>query len=131
MADLAPQCGLLPPDPAARARVRLLQTYSDRIAGQGLREVIFAKRGKAEAEWDQAAIQAGMILWRQSQEWLDRALGDQMFMGGAAFTLADCALLPRFSLAERYGAGLDNRHPNLSAWFDRVRSRSSYSQTVP
>lgn len=41
---------LMPGDPVERARTRLLHSYSDRNIGADLREVVFEKRSKPEAD---------------------------------------------------------------------------------
>ncbi len=122
--------GLLPQEPDAAAQARLLQAYSDAQIGCSLREVIFEKRDKPEADWDRDRIDAGERGWRQCLGWLSGQLGDKEFFAGA-FSLAECALLPRFALARRYGVGVDDRHPNLLRWFEAVRQRSSCRETQP
>ena len=49
---------LLPEAPTERARARTLLQYADKPLGRGSREVVFAKRGRPESEWDAERIAA-------------------------------------------------------------------------
>lgn len=131
VAELAPAAGLMPNDPDQRARVRLLHSYSDRVAGIGLREVIFEKRSKPREHWDVERITEGTRRWESSLEWLEGELGDHSYFGGGTFSLADCALVPRFHLAEQFGLPLGARHRRLTQWLARARQRPSFLATRP
>ncbi|WP_113888094.1 glutathione S-transferase family protein [Roseiarcus fermentans] len=67
----------------------------------------------------------------QNLDWIERTLDDHRFMAGECFTLADCAFLPRFGLAETYAIGFDRDRKALAGWFDRVRDRPSYALALP
>jgi glutathione S-transferase len=132
IADLSPQAKLMGDEPVARARIRLMHTYSDRIAGLGLRDVIFERRSKSLAEQDQQRIKQGSQQWEKTLDWLEANYGLGAYMAGDAFSVADCALIPRLSLAKAYGLPLDGtRHPKLADWLERVRIRPSYGATKP
>jgi glutathione S-transferase len=138
IADLSPQAKLMGEEPVARARIRLMHTYSDRIAGLGLRDVIFERRSKSLAEQDQQRIEQGSQQWGKTLDWLEASygqgtyIGQDTYMAGDAFSVADCALIPRLSLAKAYGLPLDStRHPKLADWLERMRKRTSYSATKP
>lgn len=123
---------LMPQEPEARARVRLLHTYSDRLIGPGLREVIFEKRSKPAAAWDRDRIQHGAMAWMECLDWLEQRVEAATGFVGGAFTLADCALVPRFALAERFGVGVAAaRHPRLAAWYAEQARRPSVTTTRP
>lgn len=131
IADLSPQAKLMGDEPVARARIRLMHTYSDRIAGLGLRDVIFERRSKPVAEQDLQRIEQGSKNWEKTLDWLETNYGGA-YMAGDAFSIADCALIPRLSLAEAYGLPLDGaRHPKLAGWIVRMRKRASYGATKP
>jgi glutathione S-transferase len=131
IADLSPQAKLMGEEPVARARIRLMHTYSDRIAGLGLRDVIFERRSKSVAEQDLQRIEQGSKQWGKTLDWLEANYGGT-YMAGDTFSVADCALIPRLSLAEAYGLPLDGtRHPKLADWLDRVTKRPSYDATKP
>ena len=132
IADLSPQAKLMGEEPVARARIRMMHTYSDRIAGLGLRDVIFERRSKSLAEQDQQRIEQGSQQWGKTLDWLEATYEQGSHMAGDAFSVADCALIPRLSLAKAYGLPLDGtRHPKLADWLERVRRRPSYGATKP
>jgi len=127
--DVAPGI-LLPGEASARAHARLLHRYSDHQIGQHLREVIFEKRAKPEREWDWDRIVKGENGWRGCLDWLEGTLEEQDFFAGP-FSMAECALFPRFALADRYGVGVDDRHPRMLRWYTQLCKRASCAVTRP
>jgi glutathione S-transferase len=119
---------LLPHKPADRARLRSLQTYSDMIVGNALRDLIFEKRSKPEKDWNMDIIAEGARRWETC---LDKLEGWSSNLDPHRFSIADCALLPRFALAAHYGHPVDARHPGLFAWFSTARKHSAYEKTRP
>ena len=117
-------------DAGTRARARLLQVFSDRVVGEGLREVVFEKRSKPQEQWDLERIAKGETLWRGHLGWLEAALGEAEFFLGD-FSAAECALYPRFALAGKFGVGVDERHPRLKRWFGRLHDRPSITASRP
>lgn len=121
---------LLPDAPAERARARLLNHYSDTRIGQALRQVIFEKRGKDPAQWDQGRIAAGVAAFHQALPFLADQLGERDYFAGR-YSLPECALTARFGLAEGYGVAIPEAFPTLQAWFQRMKERPSYRPTRP
>ena len=122
--------GLLPEAPAARARVRELTRYADAPLGRALREVVFEKRGKPEAEWDRKRIATGVEGYYAALPDLEAALGEGEHFGGA-YSFADAALTGRFALAVAYGVPFPEHVPKLRAYF-AARSRDAFfSQASP
>jgi len=104
-----PEPPLLPPDPADRAAVRLL------IFRDGdLTAPYYALRGGDEG----AAEKLDAALGR-----FDGLLGEQPYLGGAEYGLADIALVPWFLRArDMLGVELDG-FPALSDWLARLEQR--------
>jgi len=121
---------LMPTSDHGRAQARLLQAYSDSQIGRHLREVVFEKRGKPEIQWDRERIAKGEAGWRRCLDWLEAHLRRQDFFSGS-FGVAECALYPRFALAERYSVGVDGRHPGLLRWYTALSERPSCRATRP
>ncbi|MCO4759369.1 MAG: glutathione S-transferase family protein [Oceanospirillaceae bacterium] len=121
---------LLPQDPTQRVTARLINSYSDGVIGAGLREVIFEKRGNAEANWDHSRIDQGIAQFETALDYLSDQLGGNTFFAGS-YSLPECALTARFGLAEAYGVEIPERFDNLRSWFERMKSRPSYRATAP
>jgi glutathione S-transferase len=123
--------GLLPEEPADRARIRALVHYADNPLGRGSREVVFAKRGVPEAEWDHERIDAGTEKFLDSLPWLDDQLADRRgFAEG--YTLADAALSTRLCLSAAYGLEIPARFGHLRRWFDeRLREEWLLAASPP
>ncbi len=129
--DLDPQSPLLSSDPADRARARTTQYYSDTVVGPSLRKVVFEKRGKPKKEWNQDRIREGTDGWLGCQAHLEGLLDGRPYFADDGFSFAECALIPRFGLAERYGVGVTAKFPGLARWFAAMKARPSYAATVP
>ena len=121
---------LYPGSAEQRAAVRLLQYYSDTVIGPSLRELVFEKRSKAEDQWDSQKIAHSEDAWqaclRQLSSWLD---GKDFFC--ETFSAVECALIPRFGIAEAYGASGVDDFPFLNRWFCELKQRPSYKQAYP
>lgn len=122
---------LRPTNPAERARARTTQYYSDTVVGPALRKVVFEKRGKPESDWNAERIREGAEGWLGCQAHLEKLLDGRAFFAGDGFSAAECALIPRFGLAERYGVGVSSTFPGLTRWFASKKARPSYVATVP
>lgn len=122
--------GLLPQEPAQRAAVTERAHFIDKVAGRALREVIFEKRGKPEAEWDLRRIAAGLRGWYEALETVEDWLGEDGRLG-ADTGLDALALTTRVGLSHGYGAPLPPRLPRLRAWFERRRAAPDFLATAP
>lgn len=110
---------LLPSLPAQRAIVRALCYYSDNAVGPALRGTVFERRDKPEAEQDKELISKSEKLWDICLDTLEADFIGPNMCG--EFSMADCALLPRFALAERYGASVTRKHKKLYAYWQQAR----------
>jgi RNA polymerase-associated protein len=121
---------LYPGSAEQRAEIRLLQSYSDTVVGPALRELVFEKRSKPENQWDREKIDHSEEAWqtclRQLSCWLD---GKDYFCD--KFSAVECALIPRFGIAEAYGASGVDEFPFLKRWFCDSRQRLSYKESYP
>jgi glutathione S-transferase len=104
-----PEPPLLPVDPADRAAVRLLIFRDDELTSP----YYALRRGE-----DGAAEQLDAALAR-----FDALLGDQAYLGGAEYGLADIALVPWFLRArDMLGVDLDG-FPAVADWLARLEER--------
>ena len=128
-----PRTPLLPPDPAARARVRIeelecLLYFAERFIAVA-RQVFFAPPEKR----DPATLEAGRAEVRGQLAALEaraaRAKGEYLV---GALSRADLTWLPFVEIAARAGADLDRgATPWLVDWRARMRARPSYERSYP
>jgi glutathione S-transferase len=127
--DKYPQSSLLPADPIMKARARAFEDYSDTYLAPSNSKVVQELR-KPENERDRAKIEAGEGELLNHFAFLERELkGRQFFVG--TFSLADVSFIPHFSNYERVGCSIPGDFPNLKAWWERVKARSSYNASWP
>ncbi len=120
---------LLPDAAAERSRARLLQSYSDSVIGPALRGLVFEKRAKPSAEWDRSIIDSSETAWQSCQEQLNDWLLEEAFP--SSFGIAQCALLPRFGIADHYGSPIPPSFTSLINWYRETRTRESFTSTYP
>lgn len=120
---------LLPPDPAGRARARMIEDVRDtqyEAINWGLGEIRFfgrAKDGLARTLEVAAAAQT-----REMLAWLTGQLGGHDWFNGNAFGWADLCVAPFVNRSDYYGLGPQKSSP-LQAWLERLRQRPSVAQT--
>lgn len=121
---------LFPGDASQRAKVRLLVSYSDTVVGPALRELVFEKRSKPERQWDWRKIERSEQAWAACLVLLEQWLGNNEFFCDR-FSAAECALLPRFGIAEAYGATMYEKFPGLLQWFQGLKQGNLFTDTYP
>lgn len=123
--------GLLPADPAARARVRRGEALGDGIADAGI--AVFLERKRDAARQDAAWIARQLDKMRAAFGALEKALGARQHLGGDAIDMADiacaCALFwSEFRMPE---LGVRQAHPKIAGWAARMEARASFASTRP
>lgn len=126
LADKFPQFPLMDGSPEQRATIRQMHSYSDSSTGKVLFPYIKQVRGSGDRTVTDELTQA----WIDVQSKLSERLGSGDFFG-PSFSAAECALLPRVSLALAYGLTLDDQFSNLQKWFNRCAARPSYTGAFP
>lgn len=130
--DKFPQPALLPKDPAARARARMLSRFHDLYLEPPLR-AMFAHLNPATR--DQKLVDEKIAEVNTRLDQLEALLSGGAYATGEAFTLADCALIPTMFLATLllplFGAPLAlDRRPKLNAWWTKVQTRPSVQKVL-
>jgi glutathione S-transferase/RNA polymerase-associated protein len=123
--DKWPSPALLPEDPAARARARMIEEVMDTAfepINWGLGEIRWFKRAEGERARVIEARASGQA--RGICEWLTRALGDREWFGGATFGWADLSVVPYLNGANGLGVGPQANSP-LAHWLERANARPS------
>ena len=128
--DLRPQPPLLPPAPADRARVRMLEEVMDthyEAINWALSEIRAFRRAEgAEAETLLGA--AGRQL-AGFYGWLERQLGDREWFNGDRFGWGDLAVVPFLNGSRAHGFP-PPEGSGLAAWLDRANARPSVAATT-
>jgi glutathione S-transferase len=120
---------LLPRDPVSRARARAFEDYADAYLMPSLFK-IFSQMRKPEAERDQEKIREGQRDARDHFAYLDRELQGREYFAGE-YSLGDISFVPPLANLERAGLLSLDDFPNLKAWWERMKSRPSFSMSWP
>jgi len=126
--DRWPKPALLPAEPAARARVRMIEemcdTYYEAINWATFEIQIFkrATGGLAEELLARASQQR-----KGANAWLERQLGDQPWFTGAQFGWGDLSAVPVVAASAAVG---DPPSGKLGAWLARASERPSVKTTL-
>jgi glutathione S-transferase len=118
--DKLPSPPLLPRDPVARARARMIEEVCDTLyeaINWGLSEIRWFKRAEAAAR-QTAELQA----------WLSDKLGTGEWFNGTTFGWADLSVAPYVNRSFHYGYGTPTDSP-LAKWRERIRERPSVAVT--
>jgi glutathione S-transferase len=127
--DKFPQPALLPADPAARARARMIEDVCDtqyEAINWGISEVRWF--GRAQGPLAETLHKAATRQTAQIQQWLSEQLGAQDWFGGAAFGLADLSVAPFLNRSDYYKLGPEPGS-SLQRWLERVRQRPAIAKT--
>ena len=127
--DRFPQTAILPKEPYARAKVRMLAE----IVNSGIQPLQniattnkVAALGGDEAAWRVEFVGNGLAA-------LSRALGDSIdkFCVGGFPTIADCCLIPQLTSARRFGVPLGPGHAQLLAIEERCLAIPAFVAAAP
>jgi glutathione S-transferase len=127
--DKYPNPPLLPRDPAMRARARSFEDYADTYLAPSLFKIVINLR-KPEAERDHDKIKEGESEVRNHFAFLDRELNGRQFFAGE-LSLGDISFVPPLANYERAGYKIGPEVPNLHAWWERMKARSSFAASLP
>ena len=121
---------LLPRDPAARARARMIEDAMDthyEAINWGLGEVRFMGRAKGDlAAKLEAKAGEQIAAW---QRWLEQQLGNAEWFGGASFGWADLSVIPYINGSAGFGFTPPSGS-KLAAWAARTNARPAVAQTA-
>ena len=112
-----PEPALWPSEPGARARARLLEHKSDEIYFPPIVRLM----GLQATPDDPAAVEARAAAAAFYDE-REKGLGTGEWLAGG-YSYADIAFYMAQLFGERMGAPMDDRHPRLQAWRDRMSAR--------
>jgi glutathione S-transferase/RNA polymerase-associated protein len=124
-----PEPALLPPDPAARARMRMLEDVMDthfEANTWGLGELRFF--GRAEGELAERLATYGAREIRTWFGWLETVLAGRDWFNGDAFGWGDLCVVPFVNGATRFDLRPESDSA-LARWLARANDRDSVAQT--
>ena len=126
--DRWPKPPLLPAEPAARARVRMIEemcdTYYEAINWAAFEVQIFKRATGALAE---QLLARGAKQRAGANAWLERQLGDQPWFNGKQFGWGDLSVVPVVAASAAIGDPASGR---LGAWLARASERPSVKETL-
>lgn len=130
-----PDPPLLPEDPARRARALWFEEYADTKVAETLALVFFQRVVRPSVfkqEPDQKVIDRALNeSLPETFDYLTTCLGDDEYMVGGAFSLADIALTSPFVNFAIAGEKVDAaRWPEIAAYVDRIHALPCYAPIV-
>ena len=133
--DRYPDPPLLPAAPGLRARALWFEEYADSTVAVAVAGVFFERVVKPsifKQETNQAVIDAALNrAVPKILDYLTQCLGDDEFMVGGAFSLADIALTTPFVNFAIAGERVDaERWPQIAAYVERIHSLPCYAPIV-
>jgi glutathione S-transferase len=118
---------LLPDDPDAALRVRLLDRVFDNYVSVPLQKIV-VDTFRPEGSGDPHGVEEAKVAMTRTYAMLDEELAHGGWAGGGGFSLADCAAAPALfysNMAVPFAG-----YPHLSAYFERLRARPSFARVV-
>ena len=132
--DAYPTPPLYPAAPRDKALCRLTELYADEIMLVPLRALMYRSGPRStdperRARDREEAQRAETVITDHYGE-IERRLGGQDFLCGAAFTVADIAVFMMVLYSLRLAGPPIAAHPRLAAWYERVAARGSVAPVV-
>lgn len=129
---LQPDPALLPSDPATRGRAIWFEEFADTILAPASGPIMFNRfvaprlMGKPG---DEEAAALGEKDIAPLLDWLNTAVRPEGWLAGPAFSIGDIAVASVLRTLSYVGLGPDAAtHPATAAWYDRVISRTAWTQ---
>jgi len=113
---------LVPVDFDAATRAHLFDRVIDNDLLHQVNRVVF-DQFREEGQHDLVGVEQAKAQMAKTYGWLESQLGEQGWVAGEAFTLADCAAAPALFYAGTI-VPIDG-YPRLSAYYRRLRQRPS------
>jgi len=122
--DEYPLPRLMPEESGGRARIRMLEDYCDNSFIPPTTMLLTQLR-KPEGERDGQRVEQARDELRRALYFLRDKLGQQEFLVGSEFSLADAAFAPRLMVLGRLGIEFEPALAPVQAWVERIRVRPS------
>jgi len=130
-----PEPALFPKDARERARALFLEEYGDTRLSEGCGAVFFNRFVKTtlmKQESDEAAVKGALDdLLPPLLSWLEEQIGDQEYLVGGRFSVADIAIATQLRQLELGGESVDSsRWPRLDTWVKSIHARPSFKGCI-
>ncbi len=129
--DRYPVVPLLPANPVERARCRRLEKLSDGAIDAAGILVFVTKMARPELE-QQFPELPGRVSDAVAGVYriLERELQGREFLAGDSFSIAEAAIVPHVTVLAFVGYAIDESHPHLAAWLERMNQRPSVQRDM-
>jgi glutathione S-transferase len=121
---IRPEPALWPAEARARARARLIEHKSDEVYFPPIVRLM----GLQNTPDDPAAVEARTTPMAFYDE-MERLIGEQEWLAGS-YSYADIAFYMAQLFGARMTAPMDERHPRLQAWRDRMSARPAVAKVA-
>jgi len=110
------------------ARLSLMNSYADASLGPAIKDTIFEKRAKAEADWDKLLLNQSEQKWQACCQELEG-----YFQNGWVYEypLQIAILGTRLGLGVKYGLTIPETCQSLSQWFAHISQSTWYKNSQP
>ena len=119
---------LIPADPEAALRVRMLDRFFDNYVSTPQQKFVFDALRPAAVR-DPFGVDEARAMLRTSYRWLDATLAGRTWAAGDTFSLADCAAAPALFYAD-WTDPIPGDCPNVIAYRRRLLERPSFARAV-
>jgi glutathione S-transferase len=119
----------IPDDPDAALRTRLMDRLFDLYVMTPMQAIVADRIRPADVAKDPYAVAQARRQLAMAYDLLETELAGRTWAAGEDFSLADCAAAPALFYANKL-APLDENHPNVSAYLDRLLARPSFVRVL-
>ncbi|TCL75052.1 glutathione S-transferase family protein [Rhizobium sp. BK251] len=119
---------LLPQVPSEALQVRLWDRFFDLYVQVPMQKIVI-DRLRPEGMNDPHGVEEAQTLLRTAYSMIEKQLGENRWITGEAFTMADCAAAPALFYAETL-VPFDDKLPKLKEYYDRLIERPSFARVL-
>jgi glutathione S-transferase len=119
---------LVPADPDLALQTRMNDRLFDLYVSDPMQKIIGDRLRPADAK-DPHGVREAQARLRQVYDIVERDMQGKTWSVGESYTMADCSASPALFYANMV-APFSETHPNLAAYFDRLKKRPSFARAL-